>query len=222
MIGELDQVKKIKRIRIAIIGVIVAIGLIAVFSPIVKFQIEKKEIKSAKKADIVTYGNYDWKVLAVKEQKVLLVCNEFVEIKKFDESGKKVTWEDSTIRKWLNSDFYEKKFTAYEKKAIVVSEIKNQALRFGETMELKKSETVELPNTKDRVFLLSREEVQQYINPEGERKTPMNVNETKDSWYTRTTVLGESWVITQPDENECTFNLEAGIRPAIWIDKTLF
>ena len=214
--------KKIKRIKIALIGVIATIGLIAFFSPIVRFQLEKKTIKSAEKADIVTYGNYDWKVLAVDEQKVLLVCNEFVAIKKFDESGKKVTWEDSTIRKWLNAEFYDKSFNRYEKNCIVESKIKNQAFQFGETVDLKNAEMVELANTKDRLFLLSEEEVEEYLNPTSERKTPMNVNETKDVWYTRTTVVDESLVITQPDEAVSTLNFEAEIRPAIWIDKSSF
>ena len=67
----------------------------------------------------------------------------------YNEEG--VTWENSSIRKWLNNDFYEAAFTDEEKAAIVESTLVNKI-----DDENDESYTV------DKVFLLSLSEVEKY------------------------------------------------------------
>ena len=59
------------------------------------------------------YGSYqgeaiEWRVLDKKGDKVLLLSEYGLDIQPFDTSDvSRVLWKDSTMRKWLNNDFYE-------------------------------------------------------------------------------------------------------------------
>ena len=102
-----------------------------------------------KKGDIITFGLYEqdnnmnngkepieWIVLKVNSDKALLLCKYGLEAMPYNDendlkdrfSGEygqvnwsevKVTWEDSTIRKWLNEDFYSSAFDENQKRKIV-------------------------------------------------------------------------------------------------------
>ena len=66
-----------------------------------------------------------------------------------------VTWEKCTLRKWLNEDFYNKAFDEEEKERVVLSEVPATKNPEYDT---------DLGNpTRDRMFLLSIQEVERYI-----------------------------------------------------------
>ncbi len=218
---------KSKKTILSFVICFVTISLLVVnfVVPTVKFYFEKKSIKNAVTTDVISLGNYHgsikWKVLDVRDDKVLLVSKKFVDIKKFDKRNKGVTWENSYIRKWLNSDFYNKAFNNYEKRIILSSINKNQYIDFDDVMDMDKAKYIDLPDTKDLVFLLSKDEVKKYIDPGSLQITEMNNDETKYSWYTRTTAMNTS-VVEEPILGFASFTLETGIRPAIWVDKSQF
>lgn len=61
----------------------------------------------------IMYGSYqgeaiEWRVLDKKGDKVLLLSEYGLDIQPFDTSDvSRVLWKDSTMRKWLNNDFFE-------------------------------------------------------------------------------------------------------------------
>ena len=75
----------------------------------------------------VMYGSYqgepvEWRVLDKKDGEILLLSEYGLDAQPFDTSGKsRVDWKDSTIRKWLNDDFYNSAFSEKEKENIVES-----------------------------------------------------------------------------------------------------
>ena len=121
----------------------------------------------------IIYGSYqgeaiEWRVLDKKGDEVLLISEYGLDAQPYDTSGKKrVLWKDSTIRKWLNDDFYNSAFTEDEKENIVLS--------FSEGFE-KKNDSSRLEGgkpyyhlereTEDKIFLLSYTEMCEYFDPD--------------------------------------------------------
>ena len=72
-----------------------------------------------RKGDIVTLGNYygeiEWLVLDVKDDNLLLITLDCIDALPYNNERKKLTWENSDIRKWLNEDFIEMAFSEEEK-----------------------------------------------------------------------------------------------------------
>ena len=108
-----------------------------------------------KVGNIVTLGNFggpiEWQVLEVKDNKALLLSKHILFRTAYDinHSG---TWKTSSLRQYLNGKFYENCFTKSEKNAIISSNIK-----------------VNSGDTKDRIYLLSVDEVNKYFKNDQER-----------------------------------------------------
>ena len=62
----------------------------------------------------------EWLVLAIVDQKALLVSKYGLDTKPFNEIRKEITWENSTIRNWLNNEFYNNAFSSSEKNKIII------------------------------------------------------------------------------------------------------
>ena len=130
-----------------------------------KQAITANPFKSAKVGDYVKFGNYsqtaegeeqpiEWLVLAKEDKKMLVISRYGLNVKLFDDDSfndDSNDWENSEIRQWLNSDFYNKAFNGKERKLI-------------------KSSNLSDVNTTDNVFLLSKEEADKYFaNDEARR-----------------------------------------------------
>lgn len=74
------------------------------------------------------------------------------------------SWHDSTLRRWLNNDFYNNAFSEEEKKRIVTSQIEDTCEE-GLCIWDKDHKATSLGNIKDKVFLLSINEVSKYKMP---------------------------------------------------------
>jgi hypothetical protein len=112
----------------------------------------------------VEFGPYTWKVLAVEGNKALLITEDIVELREYNTENVDIawedwiTWEDCTLRKYLNGTFYNK-FSAAEKGVILETPLANNDNPwFG---------TDGGNSTKDNVFLLSLEEVVKYFGDSG-------------------------------------------------------
>ena len=78
---------------------------------------------NAERGDTVYFGNYNgkqlaWTVLYNEENCVMLISNEIIAEKEYHSSFEAVTWEDCSLRKWLNSTFYSTAFTEKEQSYI--------------------------------------------------------------------------------------------------------
>lgn len=98
-----------------------------------------------------------WCVLQREQDHLLLHCTRGVHILPYDRQGRRVSWESSGIRSWLNDTFFQTAFTAAERSAVVESRLPN----VSEVTE----PTPAIHYTNDRVFLLSEDEVRSFGRP---------------------------------------------------------
>lgn len=61
-----------------------------------------------KVGDKVLFGEYEWRVLDVQEDKVLILTEEIIELRDYHNKCTDITWRDCELRKYLNGEFYEK------------------------------------------------------------------------------------------------------------------
>ena len=151
-----------------------------------------------------------WKVLGEKDGFVLLLTEQIIDVRPFNTARTPTDWENSTLRKWLNNDFFNMVFTNREQ----------QNMRAG-------------TEEKDLVFLLSDEEVNQYLAAEATRTTAPTPFALKKGIYINGS--GESaWWLRSPvaDKTQTSYLSSGGtfgnrvhyidekiigVRPAIWV-----
>lgn len=105
----------------------------------------------------------DWMVLDVNNNHALLLSKRILDYQpfytgKWTREKNTVTWSGSTIRKWLNSTFFNKAFTQDEQKAILTTSVDNSVAQ-GSSYYLAKKGSA----TNDKVFLLSFSEAHKYL-----------------------------------------------------------
>ena len=122
--------------------------------------------------EFLEFGNYyvavnnpkmplRWRILAIEEDKALIITFMGIDVRNFNDTTGDSNWENSSMRKWLNTEFYNEAFTDSEKQLIVESDLMNY-----------KNVTYRTDNggkTKDKVFLLSIDEVERYLPTNSER-----------------------------------------------------
>lgn len=97
------------------------------------------------------YQPIKWRVLKVANNEAYLLADLALDCKCYNEECKGITWAQSTLRSYLNKDFYQSAFSEEEQNAILSSEVENaNNLIFGVNGG---------SDTTDKVFLLSESEV---------------------------------------------------------------
>lgn len=164
-----------------------------------------------------------WYILYADREKALLLSRFALINKNFNKSFANVDWESSTIRSWLNNNFYSTAFTYNEQVSILTNQ-KGYTYSSGRYGEIA---------TADEVFLLSLEEVNYYFDTVLSRQliaTPyakangIQVTDNYSWWWLRT--MGDSNKIAQfVFENGSISTIgrdvssyAGGVRPAIWVD----
>lgn len=117
------------------------------------------EKETASLSDTVTFGSYqdeniEWYVLTQEDGKALLLSVHALDTRPFNETA--ATWDNSSLRTWLNDEFYQTAFTADEQKEIQLTHLHNgDELGYG---------TAAGRDTDDHVFLLSASEAEKYLS----------------------------------------------------------
>ena len=133
-------------------------------------------LRSAAVGDIVTYGAYEqdnnsengtepieWIVLEKADTKALLISQYGLENKQYHSNSRSnVTWESCDMRSWLNDSFLDAAFSEEE-----ASYIETTHVRAEKTEDF---DTNPGPDTDDKVFLLSYDQVYQYFDSDNARK----------------------------------------------------
>lgn len=104
----------------------------------------------------------EWLVLDEDEEALFVVSKQAVISRCFDPEGEE--WEESEIRRWLNTKFYDEAFNSYEKGSILVTEV-----RTTDWVNKMFCDNCDYVDTQDRVFLLSAEEVKKYFPEQDSR-----------------------------------------------------
>ncbi len=139
--------------------------------------LETVTLKDAEIGDIVQMGTYEqdgdaetedpicWDVLDKDGDAVLLISHDVIAYQRFSNSRKCVIWEDSEIRTWLNQEFYAEAFDETEQASIRETTLENPST-VGFAAHVDPSGDVQVresrPDTKDKIFLLSWKEAEQY------------------------------------------------------------
>ncbi len=116
--------------------------------------ITKEELGSLQVGTVIEFAELGWRVLQKTADTVLIISEKVLALKPYNENWTYITWENCTLRKWLNEDFYsiftdEEKFMIAETK-VVNSDNASYGTKGGN-------------NTVDKVFLLSLDEAEKYF-----------------------------------------------------------
>lgn len=118
----------------------------------------------------VTFGHYpqtkdgndstpiEWAVLARDGSKALLLSHYGLETQPYNQVSANVTWEDCTLRAWLNDTFLNRAFTQEEQTAILLTDVDNSRAQGYSSWA-----TDGGSDTQDMVFLLSYADAQYYF-----------------------------------------------------------
>ena len=123
--------------------------------------------EKANKGSIVIFGNYpqekngdrrpiEWIVLEKESDRLLLLSKYALDCQPYNEQRQKVSWEESSLREWLNSTFIDTAFNEREQKDIAETIVKTE-----------KSQ-----DCYDHIFLLDLYEVENYITKRTGRCRP--------------------------------------------------
>ena len=135
--------------------------------------------------DMILFGRYEqdnnldngtepieWLVLDVSEdgKQALLISKYGLDVKQYNTSYEKKTWETCSLRTWLNTDTTEEKsflstaFTEDEQKKILTTAVDNSSSQgFDWTTEGASTNPSGGNDTQDRIFLLSYAEANTYF-----------------------------------------------------------
>ncbi len=114
----------------------------------------QKRVIFGKTGDVVSFGKYEWYIIDKTVEHCTLLCKKIVGNLRYHEKNEAITWENCTLRKWLNEDFFNE-FEAEEKALIADTNIINSDnAKYG---------TKGGNNTVDKIFILSLDEVNYYF-----------------------------------------------------------
>lgn len=65
-------------------------------------------IMNSSVGDVVTFGDYEWYVFIMKDNVCALFCKDTVAQMQYHNEETEVDWADSSLRAWLNGEFYNK------------------------------------------------------------------------------------------------------------------
>ncbi len=253
-IKEINNLKRKKRKKLFVVIsavvcllIVLTILLSTVIIPVVKRNVfvSKYGEKAYSSFGLVEVGSYvkfgeyeqnnadtdgkeeiEWLVLDIKNDKALLISKYVLDCKKFndDYDNTNVTWETSTIRQWLNNDFYDSAFSEEEKKRIPTVTVSAD-----ENPDYMNENVFQGDDTNDKIFLLSVKEAYNYFSSDEKR----NCEPTKfaknngivynNCWYWLRTV-GKTQDSAAEVEDGYVFshgrnvNESHSVRPVMWIN----
>jgi len=111
--------------------------------------IGKEKYHRAKKS-YFKYEPIKWRVIKCENGEALLLSDIVLDKQKYNKRIKKVTWEKSTLRKWLNKKFMNRAFSSSEQEAIRTTKVINEDNYYYKTDGGN--------DTLDKIYLLSLSE----------------------------------------------------------------
>ncbi|MCL1879820.1 MAG: DUF6273 domain-containing protein [Actinomycetia bacterium] len=120
------------------------------------------------------FGGYKWRVLQVQsdQQRALLITEDVIERHPYNVEDVDVTWETCSLRRYLNGDFLDKLSAQEQEQVLEVSNTNANNQWYG---------TPGGNDTKDKVFLLSLDEVVKYFGDSGQLAN--KPADAADNWY---------------------------------------
>ena len=194
---------------------------------------------------IMSFADIDWRVLAVEGNKALLISENILEKRPYNERSHNershitedtdVTWETCTLRKYLNEEFYDS--LGINKSKIAETKNTNPDNQWYETNGGNA--------TTDKIFLLSLDEAVKYFGDSGQLANPPEdkywiVDEYDSARIAKDKNGKSSWWLRSPgidDYCDCggfapyvsidgyvsvhgneVYSGNIGVRPALWLN----
>ena len=155
-----------KKLLSVIIALVILCG-----SAVVLAEKSNQESSDIAVGDIITFGSYEqdnnsdngpeaieWIVLDVQDGKALLLSKYALDTKPLNTEYVDITWEQCTLRSWLNQDFLKAAFSDMEQSAILTTHVDN-----GKAQGYGGYDTTGGNDTEDQIFLLSYKESDLYF-----------------------------------------------------------
>jgi hypothetical protein len=184
--------------------------------------------------DKIVFDRYEWRILDIQNNTALIITEDIVEQRAYHNIYKDTTWDACEIRKYLNSEFYDKFDDTNKSKIIQVSNKNLDNPWYG---------TKAGEEGQDSIFLLSLEEVCRYFGDSTEKLQNRGNNrywkKNDDNNSKRMAKLRSMyywwWWLRSPGRNNhvavyvhgtdgCigvngnnVTNCNGGIRPALWL-----
>ena len=205
----------------------------------VYYYTDKDKLNEKQVGDLVLMGSFKpftypnkekirWKVLDKQDDKMLLLSLYGIDAMNYNNKDEDIDWEHSSIRKWLNNDFYQNCFNDKEKAKILDTYNLNTSNPFTNISAGN--------NTKDKIFFLSYDEVMKYKTQALDNMSripklylPFKNKPRRGYWYLRTPGDSESKVLlvagsggvnvegSSVFDNKTYEETDIAIRPAMWI-----
>ena len=154
------------------------------FNEIVNYKDSQQQLESVKiflalheaaVGDYIKFGKYEqdnnlsngkedieWLVLAKENDRLLVISRYALDLQQYHMLSTSISWEDCTLRHWLNDTFINAAFSDSEKAVIPTVEVNaDENPRFS---------TPQGNDTQDKIFLLSIKEASNYLKSEADRK----------------------------------------------------
>ena len=191
--------------------------------------------RSAQVGDRVVLGTYEqdndrtnreepieWIVLDKQKGMLLVISKYALECKPYGNTPDDVTWENSTLREWMNTEFFASAFLGTEKDLIIPVETVAQ---YGDVFP----SGADLPK-QDRLFLLSQEEANSYFQSNDSRACKatayaisLGAGRGGSQWWLRTPGNEEGhamhvWSVGRINTRGTIANKnQLTVRPAMWL-----
>lgn len=195
--------------------------------------------KSVEIGDIITFGAYEqdgnasnrkepieWVVLDKADNKVLVLSTKALDCKPYNDRDVGCTWKTCSLREWLNDEFYKTAFPSEDQERIVLTDVaahENPDFSTNPGM-----------NTDDYIFLLSVDEVNQYLPYDVDRMCSPTEYAKEHGGFEKKSLGTCWWWLRTPgetssdacsvnsdgtiDTDDGTVNSDKGcVRPAMWV-----
>lgn len=175
--------------------------------------------------------NIEWVILSKEKNRVLLISDKALDCKQFNSGFANITWDNCSLRTWLNDDFLKEAFNAKEQAKILTVKVSADANPRFDTDPGKE--------TKDKVFLLSIKEAKKYFSNDNERACIPTAYAKEHGAYTSAVFMKNDtntcgWWLRSPGNEQCNaatvlsdgsialysnrvYEDNVSVRPAIWI-----
>lgn len=183
--------------------------------------------------DFIDFGIYKgepikWRVLKQDEKTLLLITDRIIDAIPYNINEKvETTWEKSSLRKWLNNDFFNSAFSHEEKTDIIECDVQAENNPLYSTNPGN--------STNDKVFILSINQAERLFDGENARKT-CGTNSAVENGLFEDSEHNSWWWLRSPGEHGRStavvhsngvvlnhgipvFYSSGGVRPAIWIKR---
>jgi hypothetical protein len=165
-----------------------------------------------KAGSLIHFGGVFWRVLEVHDNKALIISEDIIERRTYHTIREEITWEHSSMRQFLNDEFYNS-FSSEEQERIVETKIINSDNSdFG---------TAGGNDTTDSIFLLSIDEAYTYF-ADNALRIALNANGETNWWWLRSPGDGSNLAAYIGFNGGIGYNDGVtdgnGVRPAMWIE----